>query len=140
MYYRCEVCDKEFKVSTARHNRAVNNPKQFTPKACSMACNRIRLKGIRRSPDTQFTTQRVEGANNHNWKGDEVGYSALHDWLRRILGTPKRCENCGTTRHSKYEWANLSGKYKRDVSDWARLCKMCHVLIDNSARGLTFNH
>lgn len=140
MYYKCEICGKEFKVSPSRHNRAIQNPKLYTPKACSMVCNRIRLRGINRSPKTQFTTEKVTGENNANWKGDKVGYSALHDWVRRVLGTPMQCENCGTTTHRQFEWANLSGEYKRDISDWARLCKMCHVLIDDSLKNARANH
>ena len=136
MYYQCEVCKIKFKVAPARHKRALKNPKQFTPRACSMACSKIRLKGIRRSPNTQFTSERTSGENSNKWKGDKVGYSALHDWIRRQLGTPKVCENCGSTNHKQYEWANISGEYKRDTSDWARLCKMCHHLIDGSMRGL----
>lgn len=74
------------------------------------------------------------GAKNNKWAGDKVGYFALHDWVSRVLGRPKQCENCGTTKHTRYEWANISGEYKRDTSDWARLCKMCHFLIDDIAR------
>lgn len=60
-------------------------------------------------------------------------YHNLHYWIRRTLGTPKLCENCGTTdSHLKYEWANISGNYLQDTSDWARLCKLCHNLIDKT--------
>lgn len=66
------------------------------------------------------------GEKAPNWKGDKVGYSGLHDWIRKQLGTPNRCEKCGTTKARRYEWANISGKYKRDLSDWCRLCVSCH--------------
>jgi hypothetical protein len=72
------------------------------------------------------------GKNNGNWKGDSVGYQGVHGWIRRTLGTPELCENCGTNRKTRYEWANLSGDYKRDISDWARLCVVCHRLIDGN--------
>lgn len=26
----------------------------------------------------------------------------------------------------------LSGEYKRDINDWVRLCKKCHVAYDDS--------
>lgn len=59
-------------------------------------------------------------------------YVSLHVWVRKCLGTPSLCENCGTDTSKKFEWANLSGEYRRELDDWARLCKVCHCLIDNT--------
>lgn len=67
---------------------------------------------------------------NPNWKGDAVGYTALHMWLYGKLGQPQLCEVCGSTNKKKYEWANISGLYKREVSDWKRLCTSCHRNFD----------
>lgn len=64
------------------------------------------------------------------WKGDKVGYNALHDWVRRKKGTPLKCEKCGTEKSKKFEWANISGKYKRVLTDWVRLCGSCHKKMD----------
>lgn len=64
---------------------------------------------------------------NHMWKGDDVGYFALHKWIQRKLGSPKICSKCGENNLNKrYEWHNISGKYKRDITDWKRLCVKCH--------------
>ena len=63
---------------------------------------------------------------NPSWKGDEVGYYGLHTWVARKLGKPKKCNRCGTTKAKRYEWANISREYKRDLSDWERLCASCH--------------
>jgi hypothetical protein len=71
-------------------------------------------------------TPKASGEESVFWKGDEVGYSALHAWVRKVLGTPKECWECGTTTAGRYEWANVSGEYKREVGDWARLCVSCH--------------
>lgn len=71
-----------------------------------------------------------------NWKGDAVGYTALHDWVRRNLGTPQGCDDCGTTEKRIYQWSNMSGEYKRDLSDWKRRCIPCHKSYDlNRIRG-----
>jgi hypothetical protein len=70
------------------------------------------------------------GEKNWNWKGDKVSYQALHSWVRRHKGTPHECEKCGTTEPRKYEWANISGEYKRDLSDWIRVCTKCHRKMD----------
>lgn len=72
-----------------------------------------------------------EGANNWIWKGDGVGYSGLHKWVRRQLGSPKRCEHCHTLR-GKLEWANISREYKRETRDWFSLCTKCHRAYDDS--------
>src|SRR3990167_5589544 len=71
-----------------------------------------------------------EGRNNLNWKGNDVGYGALHHWVYRKLGHPKKCEDCETTIAKRYEWANISKKYKRDISDWKRFCSKCHRAFD----------
>ena len=62
-----------------------------------------------------------------NWKGDDVGYYGLHDWLTARFGQPIGCEWCGEDDPEKrYEWANISGEYRRDRDDFVRLCKKCH--------------
>ena len=71
---------------------------------------------------------------NPNWKGDKAGYGAIHDWLKLYFGKPKFCEHCGIKTAKKYEWANVSKKYKRDRSDWLRLCTSCHHKYDDSRK------
>lgn len=70
------------------------------------------------------------GINHPLWKGDKVGYEALHTWVARHLGKPKHCAFCQTIKAKKFEWANISRTYKRDLSDWIRLCTKCHRLYD----------
>lgn len=57
-------------------------------------------------------------------------YDALHDWVRRIYGSPRICWQCGDEYKERYEWANVSGKYKKDLKDWMRLCRKCHHKFD----------
>lgn len=65
------------------------------------------------------------------WRGDEVGYFGVHDWLTKHFGQPVGCDDCGTDDPAKrYEWANISGEYRRDRSDFRRLCKKCHNDLD----------
>jgi hypothetical protein len=65
-----------------------------------------------------------------NWKGNDVGYYGLHDWIKRKKGTPQKCDKCGDISNRKYEWANKTGKYKRVLSDWMRVCTPCHRRYD----------
>jgi len=66
------------------------------------------------------------------WLGDKVGYMGLHRWVTKHLGRPKYCAYCQNSKleHRQYHWANLSHCYKRDLSDWIRLCAKCHKLFD----------
>jgi len=32
------------------------------------------------------------GEDSHMWKGDAIGYSGVHKWIRDQLGAPKLCE------------------------------------------------
>lgn len=79
---------------------------------------------------------KVSGNKNVKWKGDKVGYLALHAWVRKELGKPNRCDFCGRSDENPniYEWANKSGDYLRDLNDWMRLCKKCHNRYDAERR------
>lgn len=71
-----------------------------------------------------------EGLNSENnnpaWKGDAVGYSSVHRWIEKHLGSPRKCEECKRTDKKKYEWANKDHKYRRVIGDYRRLCTSCH--------------
>ena len=65
-----------------------------------------------------------------NWKGNNINYGGLHDWIRKKHGTPSRCEECGMTKSKMFEWANITGKYNRDIKNYKRLCVKCHRVRD----------
>lgn len=129
----CKQCNKYYESQNGKY--------------CSRACwisdreafaeQGLKLRGKRNSPGTEFKKghtswlkgkkrPEITAENNHAWKGDNVGYAALHTWVRRNYGTPKECSCCGTTSYRRYEWANISGKYSREREDWIRLCVPCH--------------
>ena len=71
------------------------------------------------------------GANNHFWKGNNVGYGGVHTWIRKKYGKAKYCKNNKCLNKSIiYEWANISGKYKRNKKDYFQLCRSCHRRFD----------
>ena len=78
---------------------------------------------------TWFKSEDTIGEANNKWKGDDVGYEALHGWLRRHKGQPERCEFCKAA--DNLHWANISKEYKRDVDDFFALCASCHKHYDN---------
>ena len=67
------------------------------------------------------------GSKNGAWAGDAVEITALHNWVKRHK--PKTpCEYCGSENY--VDAANISGKYKRDLSDYRYLCRRCHMNED----------
>ena len=70
------------------------------------------------------------GSKNVNWKGNGVGYHAIHSWIERWKGKLKQCERCGSTTAKKYEWANIDHTYKRILEDYIRMCTSCHRIYD----------
>lgn len=81
---------------------------------------------------TEKTKEKLSGSNSPHWKGNDAGYHAKHYWVYRQLGKPNKCEFCGTEKAKRFEWANKSGKYKREIEDWVRLCSSCHHTYDKT--------
>lgn len=77
----------------------------------------------------QKISESKRGEKAYNWEGDQVSYSGLHKWINRELGKPDICEHCGT-QDKKLDWANKSQEYKRELTDWIRLCRSCHLKYD----------
>lgn len=67
------------------------------------------------------------GEKAYQWKGDNVGYTTLHKWVKKVMGKATRCEKCQSLTAKRYVWANKTGEYKRDISDWIQLCNSCNL-------------
>jgi hypothetical protein len=70
--------------------------------------------------------------NKNHFKGDDIGYGGLHDWITKYFGQPRFCEHCGSKTKKKYEWASIRHQYKRERTCWLRLCTSCHRKYDLS--------
>lgn len=93
------------------------------------------LKGAERPAEwTQKQTEKVSGERNYAWMGEKVGYRGLHQWVRRLKGKPTRCSHCGkeSDRPRVIQWANVDGKYRRNLDDFIALCASCHKYYDLS--------
>ena len=91
-------------------------------------------KGVVLSEETKRKMQLIDrnynkGDNSYNWKENEVGYRALHYWVRRWKGEPEMCEMCGSTT-KKLHYANIDHKYRRVLDDYIVLCSKCHGEYD----------
>lgn len=85
-------------------------------------------KGQNSSPATQF--KRAENPA-YALVGGMNAYRRLHVWIEKQLGKPSICSKCGIEATGRQiHWANVSGKYKGDISDWIRLCARCHYNFD----------
>jgi hypothetical protein len=87
-------------------------------------------KGLQAAWNKGIAHESILNEKNHLWKGDKASLIAKHTWVVRRLGKPQHCEHCKTKEKRMYHWANISGKYKRDLTDWKRLCVPCHKRYD----------
>lgn len=83
----------------------------------------------------------MTGEKSPVWKGDKVSYRGLHVWVEKHLGKPQKCEHCGINKIPKgykryFQWANISHEYKRELTDWIRLCVKCHRAFDGYGIGV----
>lgn len=74
----------------------------------------------------------LKGESHPNWVGDKIKYISLHNWVRYHLGKAVECVYCGSSRN--VEWASISHKAKRRLSDYIPLCKRCHGIYDRGSR------
>ncbi len=82
--------------------------------------------------------------NNPAWKGGQVGMTGLHNWVKRRLGRPEKCEHCGKPNIKQngqwiLDWANKSREYKREIDDWIGLCSKCHSAYDKKEGRVPWN-
>ncbi len=119
-YIKCPTCSSSFYIHPSRTWR----------KYCSLRCRGIAKRGLAPWNKGKVLLEMC-GPNNPNWSGDKVEYVGIHNWISRKLGKPDTCSQCnkkGTGRNMN--WANISGRYKRDIGDWIRMCPKCHRTYD----------
>lgn len=69
------------------------------------------------------------GEKNVNWKGDDLtDLGAIHFRMSRRVEKPEKCVNCKKAK--PYDLANISQKYKLEISDWKWICRRCHMTED----------
>lgn len=70
------------------------------------------------------------GKDARRWKGENASYEAKHIWIVKHYGNANHCENNSLHKSKRFEWANISGEYKREISDYKQLCTRCHRKMD----------
>lgn len=98
-------------------------------------------KGHKKSEETKKRISKARKGNfmmenSSRWKGDDVGYNALHDWIKRRLPKPDLCQRCYKAPPS--DLSNISRNYLRILSDWWWLCRRCHLIFDGNIYNLKY--
>lgn len=119
-YKRCLYCRKLFYKKSNVSQKIWETGTRY----CSLVC---RAKHVP-NPRSGNHYPQESGENHPLWKGDKVGFHALHTWLRRNYGVPSCCEFCGSTRN--VQWASKTHRYTRARETWLHLCASCHKKHD----------
>lgn len=89
---------------------------------------------------TSETKRKISEAHREEkcylWKGNKVGYWGIHKWVQTYLPFKKQCEFCGTKMAKRYDRANKSHQYLRDLNDWFILCRKCHIKYDKESKDI----
>lgn len=101
-----------------------------------MSLSKLNSKGMLGKKHTDATKKRIgeairgkfTGSDSHQWKGESVGYDALHKFVRKYFIKLKICSKCGTEKN--VDLANITGIYNRDFSNWDWLCRKHHIESD----------
>jgi hypothetical protein len=84
--------------------------------------------GIKKANKTKEILKNRHDNLNPNWKGDNVSYGALHNYMKSRIPKPKYCNLCKIK--SPFDLTNISGLYKRNKNDWKWMCRSCHMKED----------
>src|SRR5439155_4995742 len=87
------------------------------------------------TPDTirKMKIKAKKEEKSPHWKGDNVGYTQLHTWIKKRKLKSILCENC--KEKPPHDLANISPVYNpvtytRDLKHWEWLCRSCHMKKD----------
>ena len=139
----CFVCNKKVKKSPSKiRNRPCCSRKcqiKLASKDILEIGKPYRITPERRKKIWEKTLQGLHensGQKNYKWKGEKVSYRGLHYWVRRKKGNPTKCSKCGreSTKPRIIQWANIDGKYRRNLDDFIALCVSCHKIFDAKVR------
>lgn len=89
-------------------------------------------QGLKHNKETlRILSEKFSGDKNPAWKGDDAGYNAFHNWVRKIKIKPDCCEKCGK-KTKGLELAKISEEYTRNPKDYEYLCYRCHKILDGT--------
>ena len=114
--------------TTSKYIMVNDKPKKNRPKKFK--------KGHADSPHSEEFRKKLSeaqtGSNNILWKGDDAGYVALHNWVRRHFWPTRLCQMCMLVPPD--DLANITKIYNRDFKNWRYACTKCHIKFDKKCR------
>lgn len=121
--HKHHYCSQECRIKALNHNRVPWNKGTvgvMKPNSTSFK------KGQRASVATEFKRR------EHVFKGTLSEYKYIHYKVGVLFGKLEQCENCGKDGLTgrKIHWANITGVYDTNRSNWRRLCVRCHAIND----------
>lgn len=127
---RCGICDTPFEFKWIYRKKGLKIAKKYCSHSCSVKAQHIR-------GEIGFE---LKGEKSINWKGLNLSYGGLHNWIKRAYGKAKKCENLLCLGRSKdYTWAKIKGKkYVRKIENFMQLCRSCHISYDKRISKLKF--
>lgn len=140
-YYKKKTCSKECSNKVTSIALKGKMPKNLASINANKKGEGNPMWGKHTSALQKAAVSAIRGEIHPNWKGDNVGYCGLHDWLRRLDGPANKCENknCSGEGKQKFHWANITGTYKRNREHWAMLCVTCHNRFDKGKIKIKIN-
>lgn len=100
---------------------------------CSKRCFDISQRGKKFTKEHKEKIRQSKWSEkNGMWKGDKVGKSALHLWMKNHKPKPEKCESCG--KNPPKDLACKGHVYKRDIKCFEWLCRRCHIWSDGRIR------
>ena len=109
-------------------------PSQLGKKRSKETIQRLIDSHVGKHCNPAFEFKKGTPQNEHpRWKGEDVGYHALHHWVKLKLVKPEKCSMCCKKR--VLEVSNRDHKYRRNLDDYWYLCRSCHRKYDIENNG-----
>lgn len=90
---------------------------------------RAHAEGRRANPKNLSAGLIGENGRHPQWKGDAVGYRAMHARIvqRRGKARERDCTDC---EKKACDWSQIHGTAGKDVMDYEPRCRRCHLKYD----------
>lgn len=123
---RCRGCYKKFNIGENHHSWKGGKSN------CDICGEKTKCFPSQATRCISCSIKEKSGEKHHSWKGEEAKYAAIHHWVRKHFNKNNCCDICNKKQLDKrFDWANISGEYKRVRTDWLFLCRPCHYKFDS---------
>jgi hypothetical protein len=139
-FYRADPEQWKKNISAAKKGVPLS-PKDRQRTVEQLRAMNIARRGIPRSPEVRAKISQSKAGiatvwqETHGcWRGDDVRYGGIHQWLNAQFGKPKECQNSNCLgRSTNFDWALKRGmRHKRKRKNYVRLCRSCHRSYDTN--------